>query len=81
MNKLKLSIDQIKRTRNLLGRKNVCDAIDESVIATVTIMHTYFIDCTCEICGMKAVCKNILTKDCKYIQYLQEEINKMEIKL
>ena len=79
MNKLKYTIDCIKRNYNLLGHKNECDAIDKSVVSAIQIFAKYYLDCTCNVCGLKSVCKSRLSKDCRYIHELQNELNKIEI--
>ena len=81
MDKLKFSIDLIKRNHKLISRKNSCDAIDESVIESIRIFADRFIECTCDVCGLKYGCDLRLSKDCKYINELQNKINEIEIKL
>lgn len=79
MNKLKYTIDSIKKYHKLLGRENSCNAIDESVIESIKLLSKRYLDCTCNVCGLKSVCKSMLSKDCRYIHELQNELNKIEI--
>ena len=81
MKDLKYTIDLLKKEYNLLGRENSCKAIDQAVVEAIQIFSNYYLDCTCNVCGLKSVCKSRLSKDCRYIKELEEELNKLEIKL
>ena len=79
MDKLKYNIDCIKRDHKLLGRKNSCDAINEAAITAICIFNQQYLDCTCDLCGVRDECKNRWSKDCRYIHDLRRELNKIKI--
>ena len=81
MKDLKYTIDLLKKEYNLLGRENSCKAIDEAVITSIRILAKHYLECVCSACGVKQQCHNRYQKDCRYIKELEEELNKLEIKL